>query len=71
MPVDLSRRRPPPELLTLTRVHTGGTALGPVAQVNTRRRRWVISDTDGRPLAELIDDRVSAHTMGEQTRAVS
>jgi len=71
MPVDLSRRRPPPELLALTRVHTRGAALGPVAQLNTRRRRWVISDTNGRPLAELVDDRVSAHTMGEQTKAVS
>lgn len=71
MPVGGSRRHPPAELVALTRVHTRGATLVPVAQLNTRRRRWVLADPDGHPLAELVDDQVSAHTMGEQTRAVS
>lgn len=71
MPVGRSRRQPPAELIALTRVHTRGAALVPVAQLTTRRRRWVLADPDGRALAELVEDRVSAHTMGEQTKAVS
>jgi CHAD domain-containing protein len=71
MPVSRSRSEPPAELVALTRVHTRGAALVPVAQLNTRRRRWVLADQDGRALAELVEDRVSAHTMGEQTRAAS
>ena len=71
MPVGHSRRQPPAELVALTRVHTRGATVVPVAQLNTRRRRWVLADPDGHPLAELVEDRVSAHTMGRQTRAVS
>ena len=71
MPVGHSRRQPPAELVALTRVHTRGATVAPVAQLNTRRRRWVLADPDGHPMAELVEDRVSAHTMGEQTRAVS
>jgi CHAD domain-containing protein len=71
MPLGHSRRQPPAELVALTRVHTRSAALVPVAELITRRRRWVLADPDGHPLAELVDDRVSAHTMGAQTRAVS
>ncbi|MGH3844846.1 MAG: CHAD domain-containing protein [Pseudonocardiaceae bacterium] len=71
MPARSSRRQPPAALVELTRVHSRGAALAPVAQLNTRRRRWVLTDADGHPLAELVEDRVSAHTMGEQTRALS
>jgi CHAD domain-containing protein len=71
IPVGRSLRQPPAELVALTRVHTRGATLVPVAQLNTRRRRWVLADPDGHPLAELVEDQVSAHTMGEQTRAVS
>ncbi len=71
MPVGRSRRKPPATLVALTRVHARGAALVPVAQLNTRRRRWVLADPDGHALAELVEDQVSAHTMGEQTRAVS
>lgn len=70
MPVGRSRR-PPAELIAQTRLHTRSAALLPVAQLNTRRRRWVLADPEGHPLAELVEDRVSARTMGEQTRAVS
>lgn len=71
MPADRSRRHPPAPLVALTRVHSRGAALVPVAQLTTRRRRWMLTDPDGHQIAELVDDRVSAHTMGEQTRALS
>jgi len=71
MSLGRSRRQPPAELVAQIRVHTRSAPLVPVAQLNTLRRRWVLADPDGHPLAELVEDRVSAHTMGEQTRAVS
>ncbi len=71
MPLGRSSRKPPAELLGLTRVYTRGAAVVPVAQLNTRRRRWLLAGPDGQALAELVEDQVSAHTMGEQTRAVS
>ena len=71
MPLGRSSRTPPAELLGLTRVYTRGAAVVPVAQLNTRRRRWLLADPEGQALAELVEDHVTAHTMGEQTRAVS
>ena len=71
MPLGRSSRKPPAELLALTRVYTRGAAVAPVAQLNTRRRRWLLAGPAGQALAELVEDQVSAHTMGEQTRAVS
>jgi CHAD domain-containing protein len=71
MPARSPHCQPPAALVELIRVHSRGAALVPVAQLNTRRRRWVLTGPDGNPLAELVEDRVSAHTMGDQTRAVS
>ncbi|HEX8759703.1 MAG TPA: CYTH and CHAD domain-containing protein [Pseudonocardiaceae bacterium] len=71
LPLGRSARRPPAELVALTRVYTRGGALAPVAELNTRRRRWVLTDSRGRSLAELVDDHVRARTMGEQTTTVS
>ena len=71
MPLGRSSRKPPAELLGLTRVYTRGAAVVPVAQLNTRRRRWLLAGPDGQALVELVEDQVSAHTTGEQTRAVS
>ena len=71
VPLGRSPRRPPVELVALTRVYTRGAALAPVAELNTRRRRWVLADADGQALAELVDDQVTARTMGEQTTTVS
>ncbi|MDQ4104208.1 MAG: CYTH and CHAD domain-containing protein [Actinomycetota bacterium] len=71
MPVGRSRQQPPAKLVALTRVYTRGAALRPVAQLKTRRRRWLLADPDGHALAELVEDHVSAHTMGTQTRAAS
>jgi CHAD domain-containing protein len=71
LPLTRTRSKPPAEFVALTRLNTRGTALGPVAQLNTQRRRWVLSDAQGHELAELVEDQVSAHTMGKQTTAVS
>ena len=71
LPLGRSARRPPAELVALTRVYTRGGALAPVAELTTRRRRWVLADSRGRSLAELVDDHVRARTMGEQTTTVS
>lgn len=62
---------PPAELASLTRVHSRGAPLEPVAQLDTTRQRWVKSDTRGRKLLELVEDQVHAHTMGTATTAVS
>jgi hypothetical protein len=47
-------RRPPAELVELTRVHTLGAELAPVAELTTHRRRWRLAGAD--KLAELVDD---------------
>ncbi|MGH3974593.1 MAG: CHAD domain-containing protein [Pseudonocardiaceae bacterium] len=71
LPLGSSQRHPPAELTALTRVYTRGAELAPIAELNTRRRRWVLADSVGRPLAELVDDQVKARTMGAQTTTVS
>ncbi|HEX4250826.1 MAG TPA: CYTH and CHAD domain-containing protein [Pseudonocardia sp.] len=71
VPLSRARRTPPAELVGLTRLYTRGAALGPVAELTTRRRRWVYADRRGRELAELVEDRVDAHTMGSETSAMS
>lgn len=70
-PLGRSGRRPPAELVALTRVYTRGAGLAPVAELNTQRRRWLLVDATGRSLAELVDDSVRARTLGAQTTAVS
>jgi CHAD domain-containing protein len=71
IPLARSPRRPPAELVALTRVYTRGAELAPIAELTTRRRRWVLADSTGRSLAELVDDHVSARTMGAQTTTVT
>ncbi|MBV9922790.1 MAG: CHAD domain-containing protein, partial [Pseudonocardia sp.] len=41
------------------------------AQLSTTRRRWRMTDDDGRVLVEVVDDHVSAHTLGSATTGVS
>ncbi|WP_300010669.1 CYTH and CHAD domain-containing protein [Pseudonocardia sp.] len=65
------RDKPPAEFVALTRLAARAGPLAPVALLATRRRRWVLSDARGRELVELVEDRVDAHTMGEQTTATS
>jgi CHAD domain-containing protein len=71
LPLGDSRRRPPAELVALTRVYTRGAALAAVAKLTTRRRRWVLADADGRDVAELVDDHVTARSRGSRTSPVS
>ncbi|MGH3836728.1 MAG: CHAD domain-containing protein [Pseudonocardiaceae bacterium] len=62
-------KAPPAELAALTRAHARGAKLRPVASVTTRRRRWRLSDGHGEPVAEVVDDHVTAHTLGSRTTA--
>jgi len=64
------RRTPPADLVALTRVFTRGEGLAPIAELSTRRRRWRLTDNDGRLLIEVVDDHVSAHTLGASTSAL-
>jgi CHAD domain-containing protein len=49
----------PEEARRLVTVFARGAELLKVAKLRTRRRRWSVRETDGRELAELVDDRVS------------
>ncbi|HEY2202944.1 MAG TPA: CYTH and CHAD domain-containing protein [Pseudonocardia sp.] len=71
LPLTRARRHPPADLAALTRVYSRGEPLSPVAQLDTRRRRWLLYGADGRVLAELVEDEVRAHRMGGSTEAVS
>jgi CHAD domain-containing protein len=71
LPLGEATRRPPAELAALTRVHTRGADLEPVAELITHRRRWILTDDAGHELVELVDDQVTAHTLGAQTSASS
>jgi CHAD domain-containing protein len=71
LPLGGSPHRPPAELVALTRVYARGAVLAPVAELTTRRRRWVLTDATGRSLAELVDDHVRARTLGAQTTTVA
>ncbi|GAA5165833.1 CYTH and CHAD domain-containing protein [Pseudonocardia eucalypti] len=62
---------PPAELVSLTRLRTRGAELAPVAELDTERRRWVLADSGGRVVAELVEDRVRAHTLGASTSSMS
>jgi CHAD domain-containing protein len=71
VPLSQAPRTPPAELTALTRVHTRDAAVAPVVRLCTRRRRWRLADDDGRALAELVEDRVTAHTLGGDTSDTS
>jgi CHAD domain-containing protein len=60
-------RTVPAELSRLVRVHARGTRLGPVARIETRRSQRLLLDEDGASLAEVVDDEVSAQSLGEVT----
>jgi CHAD domain-containing protein len=51
---------PPDELADLTMAMTRGAALRPIAQLKTSRRVWELAGEEGRPVAEVTDDRVTA-----------
>ena len=42
-----------------------------MAELATTRRRWRLTDDDGQVLVEVVDDHVSAHTLGSSTSGMS
>lgn len=67
LPLGRATKKPPKDLASLVRVHTRGADLGPVAQIHTSRKRWQLVDSDGQLLVEVVDDVVTAQTMGAST----
>jgi CHAD domain-containing protein len=67
LPLARATRQVPKELGRLVRAFTRGEALAPVAEISTVRHRLVLLDEAGESLAEVVDDDVSASTMGAQT----
>jgi CHAD domain-containing protein len=67
----LRRRTPPGQLVGLVRALTRGARLAPVAELTTARRRWRLTDEDGQLLVEVVDDHVSAHTLGSSTSGMA
>ena len=63
LPLDSASAREgvPSELAGLVRARSRGAALVPVATVSTHRQTVNLLDADGHVLAEVADDRVSAH----------
>ena len=49
----------PPEALSLVRAFVRWEQLAPVAHMRTRRAGVVLSDVEGQPVAEVVDDEVS------------
>ncbi|MEW2516765.1 CYTH and CHAD domain-containing protein [Actinacidiphila alni] len=56
----------PPELARRLAAFARGGPLTPVAHVRTHRRRHVLLDKKGRPLAEVAQDRVAAQVLGTE-----
>lgn len=54
--------RVPTELTALTRVHTRGERVVPVAKLVTRRHRWLLTDS-GDEIAELAEDHVRGESL--------
>jgi CHAD domain-containing protein len=67
VPLGRAVRQVPKELGGLVRAFSRGEALLPVAEINTVRHKLVLLDEAGESLAEVVDDHVSASTMGGQT----
>jgi len=57
--------------VALTRAAHRGAPLGPVAELDTVRREWTLTDADGNAVATITDDRVTGRTLGSETGAVS
>lgn len=62
-PAGSSVRRVPVHLERLVRVHARGRRLAPVVLLRTRREVHLLRDEQGRALAEICDDRVTAQPM--------
>src|SRR5215813_2970627 len=64
LPLGRARKHVPAELAQLVRVHTRDRELVPVARISTVRRRQLLLDSAGVPLAEVARDDVTAQAMG-------
>ncbi|UZJ24194.1 CYTH and CHAD domain-containing protein [Rhodococcus antarcticus] len=64
-PLGRNTRTVPPAVLELVRVHVRDEPLGPVARVRNHRTVHRLLDADGRVLAEVCDDDVTAEALGE------
>jgi CHAD domain-containing protein len=61
------RCTPPTEFVDLVAVHLRGAQLRPVARLRTLRTARRLRNAAGADLAEVVDDQVSAQTLGEST----
>jgi CHAD domain-containing protein len=61
---DGEEREVPEAAQDIVRALVRTETLSPVAQLGTRRRRWLLRGKDGGELAELVDDRVSVMDRG-------
>jgi CHAD domain-containing protein len=71
VPLGRAVKQPPKDLSSLVRAHTRGSGLGPIAEIRTNRRRWQLTNGNGELLAEVVDDVVTAQTMGSSTTTTS
>ncbi|HEX7305991.1 CHAD domain-containing protein, partial [Lentzea sp.] len=71
VPLGRAVKTPPKDLSSLVRAHTRGQSLTPVAEIRTNRRRWQLTNGTGDLLAEVVDDVVTAQTMGSSTTTTS
>ena len=65
LPPGRASRQVPAELSALVRAFTRGEELRPVARISTVRQRRLLLDAGGEPLAEVVDDDVSAQGTGD------
>lgn len=61
-PLDGVADEVPAPLLEAVQLYARGQDLGAVARVRTRRRSYLLCDSEGRTLAEVCDDQVTAYT---------
>jgi CHAD domain-containing protein len=65
-PLTAARTTVPTELASLVRAHVRNRRLRPVVRLTTRRTVRRLVDGDGRVLAELCDDQVTAQPLGDR-----
>jgi CHAD domain-containing protein len=56
-------RKPPPQLVALSRVAHRDAPLQPVVELATVRREWTLTNDEGRAVATVTDDRVTGRTL--------
>jgi len=66
LPPGRARKHVPAGLARLVLVHTRGQELVPVASISTARRRQLLLDSAGGPLAEVACDEVTARATGRR-----